>query len=144
MEKFKNKTNSDKTEKIEFKRGKEVVWDDKNKGWKYLVRKMETFKIVTYQGSRNPLEPILKEVKGERILINKRKCFIFVDPEETEQGTVNGWNVSDVETGMCLAINLSKSKAIELASQRLKKYPDAVKKGLQRLNSMDIKTPVNL
>lgn len=102
---------------------------------------MEDFFIVCHNGDKSDV--FHKKVQGDRVKIRDRDCFVFIDPEETEQGIVEGYNVSDLETGFCLTINLSKSKAIEIANELLKEYPHAVKYKLEQLKQMGVKVPVN-
>ena len=70
-----------------------------------------------------------QEVDAERIMIKDLECFIFIDPEETEQGEVKGYNVSHLETGMRMASDLSKEWAIKKATTNYEKYPECIEKG---------------
>ncbi len=106
---------------------------------------MEKFKIIkAIQFSIPNSAAIIEEVEGERIMIMDQPSFIFKETEETEHGSVEGWNVSHLETGMRMACSLVKSNAIAKAEEGLAKNKNAVKSAKETLKYIGVSIPVNI
>ena len=102
---------------------------------------MEKFKLS--EKAENGLIHTSKEVDAERIMIKDLECFIFIDPEETNQGMVEGWNVSHLETGMRIASDLSREMAIKKAISGYEKSPNSIENARKFLSENGIALPVN-
>jgi len=88
-------------------------------------------------------ENSIREVVGEHILIGDLNCFIFIDPEETPQGTVEGWNISELQTGMRMASDLSKERCIEKATYNYTTWPQCIQKGFEIMSEQGFEIPLN-
>lgn len=104
---------------------------------------MENFKI-TIDSPDKERGIYYDTVEGERVQIGTEACFVFEECEETEHGTVCGYNVSHMETGMRIYSHLSKFVAIEMAKSRVAKYPEYIEKGRDICRSLNIQLPVNV
>jgi len=106
---------------------------------------MEKFK--TTHLSELDLELNFNEVQGERLTIEGIECFMFYDPEETDQGIIEGYNISHLETGMRICNGFTKEDAIKNAKNILITHKDKVQKvietGRQRIKDLGGIIPVN-
>lgn len=103
--------------------------------------KMEKFNIVNQ--CRKTEKWYTDEVQGERININGLDCFIFEEIEDTEQGEVHWFNISDLKSGAKISHGLSREQAVEKATKivDLSKYESAYKKQTGKV--VGVKFPVN-
>lgn len=101
----------------------------------------EEFKITKFNILTENIE--FETVVGERILINKIPCFIFTEEEETEQGIVEGYNISHIQTGLRICSDISRNECIKKATIGLKINSLQIKKSIKKLSQFKMILPVN-
>jgi len=91
---------------------------------------MKTYKIPLSDGT-------FKTVSGTPMKILTEECFVFLEDW--------GWNVSHVETGACMGLNLfSRKAAIKQATERLNKADANFKeKQIKYLEELCFTLPIN-
>ena len=112
---------------------------------KYFVTKkqieMEKFKLSSKENG----QIVYDEVEGERITVGGVEAFIFKqDIEDFEGDTVDGWNISHLETGMKIASDFDRQCTIDKAVSNCEKYPEAIERGRQICIELGITLPVNV
>lgn len=102
---------------------------------------METFKIISSQFE-------FKEVQGERCTIEIGgkviNCFAYRDDEETEHGIVEGYCVSEIETGVRICNGFTIKSALEKGHKLFNRAHNPLDKLKELLTYKGFKLPINI
>ena len=105
------------------------------------MSKNETFK-TTEMGANGKVYH--REVKGMRIQIGTRKCFVFKEEVKVNNQTKIHFNISDLFTGFRLVSCSDKKLAVNIAEKFVRTEPKRIKEAERKCDLLQIKTPVNI
>ena len=104
------------------------------------IMSRESFNVAWFI---EPKQGVIKQIKAVKIKIANRWFFYFEESEDTEQGQVTGYNITDMETGMVAHRDLSLNYAIECVREKVIKYPEKFEEGKEILKQHNFNFPIN-